>query len=70
MKLLSTKEAAKLITTLTGKPISARQVANEIKMGNLQGQKFGHSYVVSEDAIKNYKRRPTGVVPKKPKPSE
>ena len=60
MKLLTTTEAAKIISELTGKPMSVRQVRHEILIGKLKAHKIGHSYAIEEHVLKNYKRRHPG----------
>lgn len=61
MKLLSTKEAAAIISERTGKPISLRQVQHEISLGHLNAQRIGErSYIISEEDLDNYVRRHPG----------
>ncbi len=63
MKLLSTKEVAKYLSEMTGKPMSVRQVQHEIFIGRIIAKKIGHSYVVEERHLKHYVRRPPGKMP-------
>jgi hypothetical protein len=66
MKLLSTKQAAELITLLTGKKITRREVSREVKKGKIKAELIvGGTYLIKESTIRNYKRRKPGPRPKR-----
>ena len=56
MKLLSSKEAAAIIAEKTGRPMSMRQVQQEIKDGHLKAEKIGRIYFIKESALSHYER--------------
>ncbi|HXS60813.1 MAG TPA: hypothetical protein VN703_08390 [Candidatus Sulfopaludibacter sp.] len=59
-KPLTTKDAAKIISELTGKPMSVRQVQTEIKKDHLKAELIGGVYFIEMSAIKRYKRGHVG----------
>lgn len=65
MKLLTTKDIARMIAEKTGHPISVRQVQKEIKAGYIKAEKIGGTYLIKESALNHYERRHPGVQRKK-----
>lgn len=65
MKLLTTQQAADIITERTGKPMSVRQIQKEIKAGYIKAEKYGRTYLIKESALNHYERRHPGVQGKK-----
>jgi len=65
MKLLTTRQAAEIITKQSGNPISIRQVQKEIKAGYIKADKIGGTYLIKQSALNHYERRHPGVQGKK-----
>lgn len=65
MKLLTTKQAAEIISERSGYPMSPRQVQKEIKAGYIKAEKIGGTYLIKESSLNHYERRHPGVQGKK-----